>query len=68
VSWDLRVSWPFDVGARGRVEAIVEIFNVLNRDNFRDPSAVPGLFNFDGTLRSGFGDPRQVQAGLKYIF
>ena len=68
VSWDLRVSRPFDIGPRGRIEAIVEIFNVLNRDNFRDPSAVSGLFNFDGTLRSGFGDPRQVQAGLKYIF
>ena len=67
VSWDLRLSRPFDVGA-GRLEAIVEVFNVLNRDNFRDPSAVAPLFNFDGTIRSGFGDPRQVQAGLKYIF
>jgi hypothetical protein len=68
MSWDLRISRPFEVSSRGRLEAIVEIFNVLNRDNFRDPSAVSPLFNFDGTIRSGFGDPRQVQAGLRYIF
>ena len=68
VSWDLRLSRPFEVSSRGRLEAIIEVFNVLNRDNFRDPSAVSPLFNFDGTIRSGFGDPRQVQAGLKYIF
>ena len=68
VSWDLRLSRPFAVSTRGRLEAIVEIFNVLDRDNFRDPSAVSTLFNFDGTIRSGFGDPRQVQAGLRYIF
>ena len=68
VSWDLRLSRPFDISSRGRLEAIVEVFNVLNRDNFRDPSAVAPLFNFDGTIRSGFGDPRQVQAGVRYIF
>ena len=68
VSWDLRISRPFQVSERGRLEAIIEIFNVLNRDNFRDPSAVSPLFNFDGTIRSGFGDPRQVQAGLRYLF
>ena len=68
VSWDLRLSRPFEISSRGRLEAIVEVFNVLNRDNFRDPSAVSPLFNFDGTIRSGFGDPRQVQAGVRYIF
>ena len=67
VSWDLRLSRPFAV-AGGRAEAIFEVFNVLNRDNFRDPSAVAPLFNFDGTIRSGFGDPRQAQAGLRYLF
>lgn len=68
ISWDLRVSRPFAVGGTGRLEAILEVFNVMNRDNFRDPSAVSPLFNFDGTIRSGFGDPRQVQAGLRYVF
>ena len=50
------------------LEAIVEVFNVLGRNNFRDPSANGLLFNFDGTIRSGYGDPRQIQAGMKYSF
>jgi hypothetical protein len=68
MSWDVRVSRPFPVAGRGQIEAIVEVFNVLNRDNFRDPSAGSPLFNFDGTIRSGLGDPRQVQAGIRYVF
>ena len=66
-SWDLRLSRPFTTGGK-QVEAIVEIFNVLNRDNFRDPSASSLLFNFDGTIRSGLGDPRQIQLGMRYAF
>ncbi len=66
-SWDLRLSRPFMSGGKN-VEAIVEIFNVLNRDNFRDPSAASLLFNFDGTIRSGLGDPRQIQFGMRYAF
>ena len=67
-SWDVRLSRPFRTRSNGAVEAIVEVFNVLNRDNFRDPSSASLLFNFDGTIRNGFGDPRQVQAGLRYGF
>ena len=67
MSWDLRLSRPFTTGGK-QVEAIVEIFNVLNRDNFRDPSASSLLFNFDGTIRSGLGDPRQIQFGMRYAF
>jgi hypothetical protein len=67
-SWDLRLSRPFMTSARGQVEAIVEIFNVTNRDNFRDPSASSLLFNFDGTIRNGLGDPRQIQIGARYAF
>jgi hypothetical protein len=66
-SWDIRISRPFET-ARGQLEAIVEVFNVLNRDNFRDPAGTSLLFNFDGTIRSGLGDPRQVQAGVRYLF
>ena len=67
-SWDVRFSRAFPVAGRGQVEGIIEVFNVLNRDNFRDPSANSLLFNFDGTIRSGLGDPRQVQAGVRYSF
>ena len=46
---------------------MVEVFNVTNADNFKDPAA--GTFlNFDGTIRSGLGDPRQLQAGIRWIF
>jgi hypothetical protein len=66
-SWDLGVTWPFNV-AKGRVELIAQMFNVLGAENFRDPAATSLLFNFDGTLRSGLGDPRQTQIGVHYVW
>ncbi|MGH7721138.1 MAG: TonB-dependent receptor plug domain-containing protein, partial [Gemmatimonadaceae bacterium] len=66
-SWDIRISRPFEL-PRGTLEAIIEVFNVTGTDNFRDPAATSLLFNFDGTIRSGLGDPRQVQAGLRWLF
>jgi len=67
-SWDIRISRPFPAGLRGRLEALVEIFNVTNSDNFRDPAAGTNYKNFDGTIRSGLGDPRQLQAGVRWVF
>ncbi|HMG70236.1 MAG TPA: TonB-dependent receptor [Gemmatimonadaceae bacterium] len=67
-SWDLRVSKPFRTGRRGQFEVMAEVFNILNRDNFRDPSSASLLFNFDGTIRNGLGDPRQLQIGVRYGF
>jgi len=66
-SWDIRVSRSFAVGTQA-LEAIVEVFNVTGNDNFRDPAYGSLLFNFDGTIRSGLGDPRQLQAGLRWLF
>jgi hypothetical protein len=66
-SWDVRISRAFAAGPQGQLEAMVEIFNLTNADNFRDPSNTIYL-NFDGTLRSGLGDPRQFQAGLRWVF
>ncbi len=66
-SWDIRVSRSFAVGSQA-LEAIVEVFNVTGNDNFRDPAYGGLLFNFDGTIRSGLGDPRQLQAGLRWVF
>lgn len=67
-SWDIRLSRPFPTRGGGIVEPMVEVFNVLNRDNFRDPSSASLLFNFDGTIRNGLGDPRQIQVGIRYGF
>jgi hypothetical protein len=68
-SWDLRLSKIFPLGGqRGHVEAIVEVFNVLDTDNFKDPPFGGFLFNFDGTLQTGLGTPRQLQTGLRYVF
>jgi carboxypeptidase family protein/TonB-dependent receptor-like protein len=66
-SWDIRIARPFAAGPRGRLEALIEVFNVTNADNFKDPGS--GTYkNFDGTIRSGLGDPRQLQAGVRWIF
>jgi hypothetical protein len=68
-SWDLRISRAFPVGRPGQqLEAIVEVFNVTNNDNFKDPAAGTNFLNFDGTIRSGLGDPRQLQVGLRWGF
>ena len=67
-SWDVRFSRAFAVGTRSQLEALVEIFNLTGNDNFRDPSYGNLVFNFDGTIRSGLGDPRQLQAGVRWLF
>jgi hypothetical protein len=67
-SWDVRLSRPFRVGAQGTFEAILEAFNITNTDNFLDPSTVGVYKNFDGTLHSGIGTPRQFQVGGRYLF
>jgi hypothetical protein len=66
-SLDLGLTWPFSIG-RGRMEVIAQMFNVTGAANFKDPAATSLLFNFDGTLRSGYGDPQQAQLGVHYVF
>jgi len=67
-TWDVRASRPFDLGEQGTVELIAEVFNLFNTDNFQDPSALSPLFNFDGTIRSGLGDPFRVQLGARWAW
>ena len=52
---------------RAELEPLFEVFNLFNN---RNQISVPGdlLFNFDGTVRSGFGDPRQAQVGVTFRF
>jgi hypothetical protein len=67
-SWDIRLSKIIPTGNAGSLELIVEVFNVTNADNFLDPTFTGLLFNFDGTVQSGLGAPRQAQVGARYRF
>ncbi|MGE0641170.1 MAG: TonB-dependent receptor [Thermoanaerobaculia bacterium] len=66
-SLDLRVSKMFDLGAVS-LEPIVEVFNVFDSANFLRPETTNLAFNFDGTVRSGAGDPRQIQLGVRLVW
>jgi hypothetical protein len=44
------------------------MFNTFNNKNNINPLVTPALFNFDGFLRLGVGDPRQVQLSVKVVF
>ena len=46
----------------------LEMFNTFNNANNVNPLTTPPLFNFDGFLRAGVGDPRQVQLAAKVTF
>jgi hypothetical protein len=67
-SWDIRASKPINLGPQGTFEAIFEVFNVTNSDNFLAPAGSSVYLNFDGTLRSGLGTPRQFQVGGRWLF
>lgn len=66
-SLDLRLSKIFQVG-KVELEGIIDVFNVFNSRNLRNPAVTNLIFNFDGTVQSGLGDPRQVQVGIRVIF
>jgi len=67
-SFDWRVMWPIRFGGRYELIPTLEMFNTFNSDNNVNPLTTPGLFNFDGFLRQGVGDPRQVQLAVKFVF
>lgn len=67
-SVDLRLSRAFRAGKSVTLEPIFEVFNLLASKNFRQPSYQNLVFNFDGTIASGLGEPRQAQVGLRMIF
>ncbi|MCA1593954.1 MAG: TonB-dependent receptor [Acidobacteria bacterium] len=67
-SFDWRLQRPFKFGENIALIPIVEMFNTFNNANNINPLVTPGLFNFDGFLRQGVGDPRQLQLALKFVF
>ena len=67
-SFDWRLQRPFNLGERFKLIPVVEMFNTFNNANNINPLSSPALFNFDGFLRQGVGDPRQVQLALRLTF
>ena len=66
-SFDWRLTRAFQLGA-AEVLPTIEMFNTFNNANNINPLTTPALFNFDGFLRTGVGDPRQVQLSIKIVF
>ncbi len=67
-SFDWRLSKVFRWADHYALIPTIEMFNTFNNKNLINPLTTPGLFNFDGFLRQGVGDPRQLQLALKFTF
>ena len=65
---DFRADKNFRLSERFRLQATVDAFNLTDRANPKHPETTSLLFNFDGTVQSGLGDPRQAQLGLRLLF
>ena len=76
-SFDWQLSRVFNITERVELIPQIEMFNTFNTDNRinslsgagnQNSLNAPSLFNFDGFLRQGVGDPRQVQLSVKLRF
>jgi len=67
-TFDWRLQRPIRFGKNKALIPSVEMFNTFNSKNNINSLSSPALFNFDGFLRLGVGDPRQVQLALKFTF
>ncbi|MBL8139905.1 MAG: hypothetical protein JNM38_02250, partial [Acidobacteria bacterium] len=67
MSWDFSIFKNFEPKPGYRLQARIEMFNVLNRANYANPASALGAANF-GTISSTSGLPRNVQFGLKFLF
>src|SRR5438132_3945916 len=67
-SLDWRLQRPFRLGRNYQLIPSVEMFNTFNNANNVNPLTTVALFNFDGFLREGVGDPRQMQVAVKFVF
>ena len=76
-SFDWRLSRAFRFGESMALVPTMEMFNTFNTDNRinalstcgnQNSLTAPSLFDFNGFLRQGVGDPRQVQLAIKFTF
>ena len=66
-SLDFRLTKSFPYG-KYKVEPAIDVFNLMNSKNLHRPEVTSLIFNFDGTVQSGVGEPRQMQLGLRVIW
>lgn len=76
-SFDWRLARAFKLSETVELIPQIELFNTFNTDNRinslsgagnQNSLVAPSLFNFDGFLRQGVGDPRQLQLSVRFIF
>ncbi|HZV58989.1 MAG TPA: carboxypeptidase regulatory-like domain-containing protein [Candidatus Eremiobacteraceae bacterium] len=67
-TFDFGVERPFHLGERLRIIPKIEVFNTFNNKNNVNPLSSPQLFDFNGFLRVGVGDPRQAQLAIRLEF
>ena len=65
---DFGVARPFHFGERYVLTPKIEVFNTFNNKNNVNPLSTPALFDFNGFLRVGVGDPRQAQLSVRFEF
>ena len=67
-SLDWRLQRTFRIAGRYDIIPSMEMFNTFNNANNINPLSTVALYNFDGFLRQGVGDPRQLQVAVKMTF
>ncbi len=76
-SFDWRFSRVFNLSEKVQLIPQIEMFNTFNNNNYINSLSTPGnqfsltapnFRNFDGFLRQGIGDPRQVQLSVRLKF
>jgi hypothetical protein len=67
-TFDFGLARPIHLGERFRVVPKIEVFNTFNNKNNINPLSSPQLFDFNGFLRVGVGDPRQAQLSVRLEF
>lgn len=76
-SFDWGLSRPISLGESVELIPQIEMFNTFNNKNYVNSLSTPGnqssltapsLFNFDGFLRQGLGEPRQLQLSIRLRF
>ena len=64
-TFDWRLERDFKLGERFTLIPTVEMFNTFNNKNNINTLSSPLLFDFNGFLREGVGDPRETQLALR---